>query len=101
MSESQKKQLTVSILGTLPPIRALSSYCFELTQSLARNCNVDFISFKKIYPAFLYPGGKPDDDHTYPDIAMPNIRIKRRLTWYNPLSWIIEGFSATGDILHA
>jgi len=91
----------VSVLGTLPPIRALSSYCFELTGALSPKCRVEFISFKKIYPAFLYPGGKPDDDHTYPEILAPSVRIRRRLTWYNPFSWIIEGLTATGDLLHA
>lgn len=96
-----KKHITVSILGTLPPIRALSSYCFELTQALAQICSVEFLSFKKIYPAFLYPGGKPDDDYTYPGIKDPNIHIRRRLTWYNPLSWLSEGLTATGDLLHA
>ncbi|MDA8403997.1 MAG: glycosyltransferase family 4 protein [Desulfobacteraceae bacterium] len=96
-----KNQITVSILGTLPPIRALSSYCFELTQALARICQVEFISFKKIYPAFLYPGGKPDDDDTYPEIRESNIRIRRRVAWYNPFSWLTEGLAATGDLLHA
>lgn len=96
-----KKKITVSVLGTLPPIRAISSYCFELTQALSSKCRVDFISFKKIYPAFLYPGGKPDDDYTYPESLEPNVRIRRRLAWYNPFSWIIEGLTATGDLLHA
>lgn len=96
-----KKQLSVSILGTLPPIRALSSYCFELTNAIAEKCSVEFISFKKIYPAFLYPGGVPDDDDTYPAISTLRINVKRRLTWYNPLSWLIEGLTAKGDLLHA
>ena len=96
-----KKKIMVSVLGTLPPIRALSSYCFELTRSLSQICEVEFLSFKKIYPAFLYPGGKPDDDHTYPEIREPNVRIRRRLAWYNPFSWLFEGFTATGDLLHA
>lgn len=96
-----KQQITVSILGTLPPIRALSSYCFEFANAIAKICCVEFISFKKIYPSFLYPGGKPDDDHTYPEILNPDIVIKRRLTWYNPLSWLIEGMTAKGELLHA
>jgi glycosyltransferase involved in cell wall biosynthesis len=95
------KKITVSILGTLPPIRALSSYCFELTHSLAKICRVEFISFKKVYPVFLYPGGAPDDDHTYPEINNPDINVRRRLAWYNPLSWLAEGLTTTGDLLHA
>jgi len=96
-----KKKYTVSILGTLPPIRALSSYCFELSTSLANLCPVEFISFKSIYPGIFYPGGNLKDDDSYPQITSNNINIKRRLTWYNPLSWIMEGFSAKGDLLHA
>ncbi len=95
------KHFTVSILGTMPPIRALSSYCYELSHSLTHICAVEFISFKKIYPAFLYPGGTPDDDHTYPDTHNPRLKIRRKLSWYNPLSWIAEGLGASGDLLHA
>ncbi|MCD6586900.1 MAG: glycosyltransferase family 4 protein [Desulfobacteraceae bacterium] len=96
-----KKQYTVSILGTLPPIRALSSYCFEFANAIAEKCRVEFISFKKIYPSFLYPGGAPDDDNTYPAVSTTQINIRRRISWYNPLSWIIEGLTAKGNLLHA
>ena len=92
---------TVSILGTLPPIRALSSYCFELAHAIAEKFPVEFISFKKIYPSFLYPGGAPDDDTSYPPVSTSRIHEKRHLTWYNPLSWFIEGISAKGALLHA
>jgi len=102
MTQKPKKTgYAVSMLGTLPPIRALSSYCFELAHAVAGLCRVEFISFKRIYPSRLYPGGKPDDDHSYPEISNIDITIKRRLTWYNPFSWIVEGLSAGGDILHA
>lgn len=96
-----KRQYTISILGTLPPIRALSSYCFELANAIAEKCHVEFISFKKIYPAFLYPGGNPDDDTTYPTVSTNQINVRKRLAWFNPLSWIIEGLTAKGDLLHA
>ncbi len=96
-----KKSFTVSMIGTFPPIRALSSYCYELVNSLLCFGRIEFISFKCIYPSFLYPGGKPDDDHTYPEITATDLHIKRRLTWYNPFSWIIEGVRAKGEILHA
>ena len=96
-----KKSYTVSILGTLPPIRALSSYCFELANAIAQLCRLEFISFDKIYPPFLYPGGNPAGDHTYPELSAADVRVRRNLTWYNPLSWLIEGLSAQGDLLHA
>ena len=54
----------IALLGTLPPLRGLSSYCLEIASALAKMVNVEFISFKKIYPGFLYPGGDLKDDHT-------------------------------------
>ena len=41
------------MLGSYPPLRALSSYCLELASSVADLAEVEFISFKKLYPAFL------------------------------------------------
>lgn len=92
---------TVAVLGTLPPIRALSSYCYEFAHALAEHLPVTFISFKSIYPAFLYPGGNLADDPTYPEITHPDIHIRRRLAWYNPLSWVLEGLAVRADLLHA
>jgi glycosyltransferase involved in cell wall biosynthesis len=92
--------MKIAILGSLPPLRALSSYCSALSLPLSELCKIEFISFKKIYPAFLYPGGDLKDDHSFPDMKHPNLRVWRRLTWYNPLSWIIEGLSKDADLLH-
>jgi glycosyltransferase involved in cell wall biosynthesis len=91
----------IIMLGSFPPLRAISSYCMALSLSLSELCPVEFISFRKIYPSFLYPGGDLTDDETYPPINCPNLKIRRRLTWYNPLTWMIEGLSVRGDILHA
>ena len=91
----------ITMLGTLPPIPALSSYCLEMASSLADLIAVEFISFKKIYPSFLYPGGGLKNDYTFPKINHPCIKIRRRLKWYNPLTWIRESFKTRGDLLHA
>ena len=91
----------VAMLGSLPPLRALSSYCLSLSLALAEHCNMAFISFKKIYPAFLYPGGDLKEDDTFPSIDNPRLNVRRRLTWYNPLTWMTEGLLAQGELLHA
>lgn len=91
----------VAMLGSLPPLRALSSYCLGLANALADILKVEFISFDKIYPGFLYPGRDLDEDHTFPAVNHPNLRVRRRLAWYNPLSWIMEGLTAKGQLLHA
>ena len=90
-----------AMLGTLPPLRGLSSYCLELALAMANLVQVEFISFKKLYPGFLYPGGRLKEDHSFPDATHDRLRINRRLTWYNPLSWIRAALSTRADLLHA
>lgn len=92
---------TVAVLGTLPPLRALSSYCYEFTRAMAGHCSIEFISFKSIYPGFLYPGKNLKEDSTYPELNVPGLNVRRRLTWYNPFSWILEGIATRADLLHA
>jgi glycosyltransferase involved in cell wall biosynthesis len=89
------------MLGSLPPLRALSPYCLGLANALAEVLKVEFISFNKIYPGLLYPGRDLEEDHTFPDANQPNLRVRRRLDWYNPLGWITEGLAAKGSLLHA
>jgi len=89
------------MLGSLPPLRGLSSYCLELASSVSNLAEVEFISFKKLYPAFLYPGGGLEDDHTFPVRHSGRLKIKRRLTWYNPFTWLADGFFTKADMLHA
>ena len=91
----------IAILGSYPPLRAISSYCSELAHALAEHQQVVFLSFKSIYPAFLYPGGKLEDDHSFPQYSHPNLQIQRRLTWYNPFTWLKAGFFTRADVLHA
>jgi len=81
-----KQIKTVAMLGSFPPLRALIGYCLELAMAAAKLNNVVFISFKKIYPAFLYPGRELSDDYTFPEISNRNLDVKRRLTYYNPFS---------------
>ena len=89
------------MLGTLPPLRGLSSYCLELAPALASLVPVEFISFKKLYPGFLYPGGRLKEDHSFPDVNHERLKINRRLTWYNPFSWMREALFTEADLLHA
>jgi len=91
----------VAMLGTMPPIRALSSYCLELARAVADLGKVQFISFKKIYPAAAYPGRDLSDDHTFPPLDHRNLQIHRRLTWYNPITWVMAGLGIHAELLHA
>jgi glycosyltransferase involved in cell wall biosynthesis len=94
-------KMSIAMLGTLPPLRGLSSYCLELAPALASLVPVEFISFKKLYPGFLYPGGRLKEDHSFPDVNHERLKINRRLTWYNPFSWMREALFTGADLLHA
>ena len=85
----------VAMLGTLPPLRGLSSYCLELALSMAALTEVEFISFKKLYPEVIYPGGGLKEDHSFPPTSHPRLKTRRRLTWYNPLTWLNIIFLST------
>jgi glycosyltransferase involved in cell wall biosynthesis len=93
--------LKIAMLGSFPPLRGLSSYCLEISLALAEYVSIEFISFKRLYPRILYPGGGLKDDPTFPDTAHKRINIKRRLRWYNPLTWILEAVVVRSDLLHA
>jgi glycosyltransferase involved in cell wall biosynthesis len=92
---------TIAVLGTLPPLRGLSSYCYEFALAMAGHHAIDFISFKKLYPAFLYPGGELKEDATFPPIRHRQLTVRRTLAWNNPAGWVREGFSQRADLLHA
>ena len=93
-------KIKVSMIGTLPPIKGMSDYCIELTQALLRYLEIDFISFKKLYPEFLYPGGTKDTDKNFKLKTNKNIKIRSFITYYNPFTWAWAGLSAKGDIVH-
>ena len=90
------------MLGSFPPLRGISSYCYELATSVACTaCQVDFISFKKMYPTFLYPGRDLDYNSTFPETFNNHLHVKRHIAWYNPISWILEGLRTRALLLHA
>ncbi len=93
--------MKVAMLGSFPPLRGISSYCFELAHAIADNyCEVNFISFKSMYPKFLYPGSNLQDDNTFPVIFKRTLRVERKIVWYNPVNWIVEGVKNRFSLLH-
>jgi glycosyltransferase involved in cell wall biosynthesis len=100
-NQKRPQTLKIAMLGSFPPLRGLSSYCFEIANAVAASAKVDFISFKKMYPGFLYPGGDLRDDLTFPAPTSKGLQVRRRLTWYNPVTWILEGLRTDADLLHA
>lgn len=89
-----------SMIGTLPPIKGMSDYCIELVGSLANYINIDFISFKKLYPEFLYPGGTKDMDKNFKFEKTDNVTIRTFITYYNPFTWAWAGWAAKSKLIH-
>jgi len=62
----------ITMLGTLPPLKGNAYYCWALSKELSKKIDLDFISFKKLYPEFLYPGGTLDKDV---DFSISSLRL--------------------------
>lgn len=87
----------VAMLGTLPPLRAISHYCQGLVCRLVEITHIEFISFSHLYPKMLYPGAALEEDNEPPD--HPKLTIRRELSWFNPLSWIRAGLRLQSRVL--
>ena len=88
--------MKITLIGTLPPIKALSPYCYHLTDALSKKINVKFINFNNLLPNFWYCGGfKEKKSYSFKNFKTLNI-----INWYNPLSWIKAGIKANGEIVH-
>ncbi len=91
----------VSLFGSLPPLKAISVYCWCLCEGLSRRIPVECYSFKRLYPEWIYPGGTKDDDPEWDVRENENLAIHRSLTYYNPLSWLWCALRAKGRLVHA
>jgi glycosyltransferase involved in cell wall biosynthesis len=88
--------MKITLIGTLPPIKALSPYCYHLAEALSKKIDIDFINFNNLLPNFLYSGGfKEKKSYSFINFKTSNI-----INWYNPLSWIKAGFKPDGEIVH-
>ena len=102
MADKTIYENSVTLIGSLPPVKGISPYCYELMKSLSRSIHVEFIGFEKMYPDFLYPGGKSKEEGVIPDFSkIPDVSIRNILTYYNPLSWIWAGLSIKSKVVHA
>ena len=88
------------MVGSLPPLRGISGFCRELALSVCRLVPVEFISFRAMYPRFLYPGGETMDE-TAPLPRADGLTVRRTLAWYDPCGWLAEGMRVRADVLHA
>lgn len=90
--------MKVTFIGTLPPIKAISYYCYFLVESLSKIVDLEFIGFKEIIPEFLYSGGtKAKNEST---MNLKNVEIRMLIRWDNPISWVKTGLQCTGEVVH-
>ena len=89
----------ITILSSFPPIKGITPYTTELLKELDKKVKIQFIGFKDIYPEFVYPWWTKDNNLTIP--VLNNTTLWNKITWYNPISWIIAWFKVSWDIIHA
>jgi glycosyltransferase involved in cell wall biosynthesis len=97
-SSIKKTPKKVTMIGTLPPIKAVSPYCLHLVRELAKKVDLQFIGFKSITPGIFYSGGPKEKETESKKII--NVEINNIISWYNPFSWISAGLKAKGEIVH-
>lgn len=89
----------ITMLGSMPPIKGISKYTYSLCNELSKTLRITFLSFRNIYPRFLYPGDPVD--RSIRRKAVEGLEIVEKLSWYNPFGWIAAGLSISTAILHA
>jgi glycosyltransferase involved in cell wall biosynthesis len=81
--------MKITVIGPTYPFKGgISHFTTMLVQNLRKKHSVDFISWKRQYPAFLYPVELKDTKSKHP------VKTDARfyLDFYNPFSWIRSGF---------
>lgn len=90
--------MLATIISSWPPFKGISLYTQSLVSALASQGEVEVISFRKLYPEIVYPGGTRDI--TCEPAEITNVSVRPSLTWYNPFTWIRAGLVARGDVIH-
>ncbi len=89
--------MKLTMIGPLPPIKAISPYCLHIFQELTSRIDADYIGFFSL-PDFLYSGGSKDSN--YKNKKLNKIKLKYLIKWWNPISWTRASLQASGDIIH-
>jgi len=89
--------MKITLLTSIYPHKAISDYSDHLIRAfLKKNIELEIITFKNIYPEFLYPGGTTD---TRESADYQGVIIKRIIKWHNPFSWRKAAREIRGNIL--
>jgi len=96
MGKHPMRRLTM--VGTLPPNVGISEVCVEQLRHLTPVFDIEFLDFRKLYPESLHPGQVREPNVEF--IVPSDVKLRRILTWYNPLTWIWSGFTLQGKVVH-
>jgi glycosyltransferase involved in cell wall biosynthesis len=91
---------SVTMIGALPPLKGNAYYCMRLSTEISESIHVNFISFKRLYPDFLYPGGVIDSDKKFRVGERKTLKISRTISYLNPFSWIRAAFLTSTSVVH-
>lgn len=99
------KYKKVTHIGTLPPLKPNSYYSMMLVNSLlSKGVSIDFISFKKMYPDFMYKLFFKDTQfHSDKNFVLDkknNLNVKYVITSLNPFTWIKAAFLPKTKVVH-
>ena len=99
------KYKTITHIGTLPPLKPNSYYSIMLINSLlSKGVAIDFISFKKMYPEFIYKLFFRDTQfHSDKNFVLNNkgnLSVRYVITYINPFTWLKAAFLPKTKIVH-
>lgn len=99
------KHKKVTHIGTLPPLKPNSYYSMMLIDSLlSKKIAIDFISFKKMYPDFIYKllfkETQFHKDENFVLDKKENLNVKYVINSVNPFTWIKAAFLPKTEIVH-
>lgn len=93
--------MRIAMLGSFPPqVQGIPDYCGPLASALSQYSEVTALGFKKMYPAFVFPGEKSSMDPAGQLPQGPHLTVHHSLTWYNPFGWLIWPLRARADVFH-
>ena len=76
--------MKILLIGPLPPLRGgISDFNKELLKNLIRTSDVHALSFKYLYPKYIFPGKRQ-----FKNVVDDNLKIKK-INPYNPISYLI------------
>lgn len=96
MSKRDEK-IKVTLVGTLPPLLGVSEVCLGLIESLKEKVDLEFFSFKDLFPSFLHPAKVTTSGEAAYE---GEVKVRYVISYFKPWTWIIPALEGKGGIIH-